>query len=84
MRELSTSALVVVLLSLLTGVFVVLKRLDFINWSWWFVLMPILIPLLLFILFASLVICVSFKYKLTDFFRLNALGTAFYTPFDNF
>jgi hypothetical protein len=38
---------------LLTIVFITLKLTDFIDWSWWWVLSPIWIPLVFVILLAS-------------------------------
>ena len=49
-------------LSLLLVLFVGLKLAGVINWSWWWVLSPIWMPLFLFGLFVF-VICVIFKNK---------------------
>ncbi len=47
-------------LGLLTILFITLKLIGIINWSWFWVLSPIIIPPLLFILFI-LVIIIIFK-----------------------
>ena len=46
---------------ILTIVFIVLKLTGFINWSWWWVLSPMLINILLFILIAIIVVMIENK-----------------------
>lgn len=46
--------------SVLTIVFIVLKLTGFINWSWWWVLSPIWISILVFIAFLALFLVVAF------------------------
>lgn len=44
---------------LLTIVFIVLKLIGYISWSWWWVLSPLWIPFALFIVIAIIVIIIA-------------------------
>lgn len=43
-------------LSSLTLIFIVLKLTDVIDWSWWWVLSPLWLPIVIFILGAALIL----------------------------
>lgn len=52
------------ILSILLVAFIVLKLCGVITWSWWWVLSPLLIPLLvIFIVFTIIGIMISIKFK---------------------
>lgn len=46
-------------LSLLTIVFIILKLTDYIDWSWFWVLSPTLIPIIVGILLTSLIFIIA-------------------------
>jgi len=50
--------------SLLAILFIALKLLDKINWSWWWVLSPIWIPICIVLLIIAIILIVIFLYKL--------------------
>lgn len=50
-------------LELLGIVFIILKLCGVINWSWWFVLMPLYIPALVFIVAIIIFGMVMLKFK---------------------
>lgn len=55
---------------LLTIVFIALKLMNVIDWSWWLVLLPLYGPCLLFIIAAILFVLIAFlKYLITDYRR---------------
>lgn len=58
-------------IGLLTIVFITLKLLDKINWSWLWVLSPIWISILFWIAFALFVLVVSLIYVLVSDFTRN-------------
>ena len=57
----SSSSSGIGLFSLLGIVFIVLKLLEVINWSWWFVLMPLYLPAVLVLGFAGVLLVLAFK-----------------------
>ena len=48
-------------LGLLTIVFITLKLTGFINWSWWWVLSPVIIPILLVIFIVIIHLIINSK-----------------------
>jgi len=46
-------------LGLLTIVFITLKLLDYIDWSWWWILSPILISIAIVLLFLIVLVLVA-------------------------
>lgn len=48
---------------LLALIFITLKLTDFIDWSWWWVLAPIWLPLALFLVAAAFIVAVGGKLK---------------------
>lgn len=55
---------------LLTIVFIALKLMNVIDWSWWLVLLPLYGPFLLFIIVAILFVLIAFlKYLIKDYKR---------------
>lgn len=52
-------------IEILTIVFITLKLTGFISWSWWWVLSPILIPLMILIVALSLLGCFILFAKIT-------------------
>lgn len=49
---------------LLTIIFIILKLCNIIAWSWWWIFSPLLIPLVAFFLFVTIVL--SVKYILNE------------------
>lgn len=48
-------------LGLLAVLFIGLKLTEFIDWSWWFVLMPVYLPVIIVILFSFFAITLTGK-----------------------
>ena len=49
---------------LLALIFITLKLTDYIDWSWWWVLAPIWIPLVLFLLVAAFILSQGGKIRI--------------------
>ena len=47
--------------SLLAILFIALKLTGYIDWSWWFVLMPVYIPVVLVIVIVSIIVTRRYK-----------------------
>lgn len=52
--------------TLLTIIFVMLKLCNIIDWSWWWIFSPLLIPLVAFFLFGVIICQVYFILKLLN------------------